>query len=110
MDSRGGDRVGEANVDIAAWLHGLGLQQYEQAFRQNAIDDAVLVYFGYPEAHEDDAERAVRAGLAVIDAVGGLATPSRTFNFSGVTRPPTASITASPARTARSASSSCASG
>jgi len=74
MDSRGGDRVGEANVDIAAWLHGLGLQQYEQAFRQNAIDDAVLVYFGYPEAHEDDAERAVRAGLAVIETVGRLAT------------------------------------
>ena len=183
MDPRGGDRVGEANVDIAAWLHGLGLQQYEQAFRQNAIDDAVLpeltaedlkdlgvglvghrrkllaaiatlrsesglepraeatdvadttiaerrqltvmfcdlvgstalsarydpedlreiegayhrcvadtvagsagfvakymgdgvlVYFGYPEAHEDDAERAVRAGLAVIETVGRLATP-----------------------------------
>src|SRR6201981_1688288 len=36
--------------------------------------DGVLIYFGYPEAHEDDAERAVRAGLAVIDAVGGLAT------------------------------------
>jgi hypothetical protein len=35
----------------------------------------VLIYFGYPEAHEDDAERAVRAGLAVIDAVGGLTTP-----------------------------------
>jgi len=33
----------------------------------------VLIYFGYPEAHEDDAERAVRAGLAVIDAVGRLA-------------------------------------
>jgi NAD(P)-dependent dehydrogenase (short-subunit alcohol dehydrogenase family) len=29
-------------VDIAAWLHGLGLQQYEQAFRDNAIDAAVL--------------------------------------------------------------------
>jgi hypothetical protein len=29
----------------------------------------VLIYFGYPEAHEDDAERAARAGLAVIDAV-----------------------------------------
>ncbi len=28
--------------------------------------DGVLVYFGYPEAHEDDAERAVRAGLDVI--------------------------------------------
>jgi class 3 adenylate cyclase len=39
--------------------------------------DGVLVYFGYPEAHEDDAERAVRAGLAVIDAVGHLATPER---------------------------------
>jgi hypothetical protein len=31
-----------------------------------------LVYFGYPRAHEDDAERAVRAGLGVIDAVGRL--------------------------------------
>jgi len=39
------------------------------------MGDGVLVYFGYPEAHEDDAERAVRAGLAVIDAVGRLATP-----------------------------------
>jgi class 3 adenylate cyclase len=38
------------------------------------MGDGVLVYFGYPEAHEDDAERAVRAGLAVIDAVGKLAT------------------------------------
>jgi class 3 adenylate cyclase/predicted ATPase len=167
-------------VDIAAWLHGLELQQYEQAFRDNAIDaavlreltaddlkdlgvnlvghrrrllaaiaalrgddgpalplptgqgapasaaerrqlsvmfcdlvgstelaarldpedlreviaayhravaeivagfdgfvakymgDGVLVYFGYPRAHEDDAERAVRAGLGIIDAVGRL--------------------------------------
>jgi class 3 adenylate cyclase/predicted ATPase len=166
----------EASVDIAAWLHSLGLQQYEQAFRDNAIDaavlpeltaddlkdlgvnlvghrrkllgaiaalrsdgglgsesaaspalaerrqltvmfcdlvgstalsaqfdpedyrevigayhravakiiaeadgfvsrymgDGVLVYFGYPQAHEDDAERAVRAGLACVDAVGRL--------------------------------------
>jgi class 3 adenylate cyclase len=38
------------------------------------LGDGVLVYFGYPEAHEDDAERAARAGLAVIDAVGRLAT------------------------------------
>jgi class 3 adenylate cyclase/predicted ATPase len=38
------------------------------------MGDGVLVYFGYPEAHEDDAERAARAGLAVIDAVGQLAT------------------------------------
>src|SRR6516225_5245149 len=39
------------------------------------MGDGVLVYFGYPEAHEDDAERAVRAGLAVVDAIGRLATP-----------------------------------
>ena len=39
------------------------------------MGDGVLIYFGYPEAHEDDAERAARAGLAVIDAVGRLATP-----------------------------------
>jgi class 3 adenylate cyclase len=30
-------------MEIAAWLHGLGLEQYEQAFRENAIDDAVLL-------------------------------------------------------------------
>src|SRR6266852_3579781 len=36
------------------------------------MGDGVLVYFGYPQAHEDDAERAVRAGLAVIEAVGQL--------------------------------------
>ena len=34
----------------------------------------MLIYFGYPQAHEDDAERAVRAGLAVIEAVGKLPT------------------------------------
>jgi class 3 adenylate cyclase/predicted ATPase len=39
------------------------------------MGDGVLIYFGYPEAHEDDAERAARAGLAVIGAVSGLDTP-----------------------------------
>src|SRR3984893_17912345 len=34
------------------------------------MGDGVLVYFGYPRAHEHDAESAVRAGLGVIDAVG----------------------------------------
>jgi class 3 adenylate cyclase/predicted ATPase len=174
----GSDRR-EASVDIAAWLHGLGLEQYEPIFRDNDIDgdvlpsltaedlkdlginsvghrrrlfgaiaalnesgtqtaitpvdgaaaregerrqltvmfcdlvgstalssrldpedlseviaayhravaaivtgfdgfvcrymgDGVLIYFGYPQAHEDDAERAVRAGLSAIDAVGHL--------------------------------------
>ncbi len=38
------------------------------------LGDGVLVYFGYPQAHEDDAERAVRAGLELLPAVGGLKT------------------------------------
>jgi class 3 adenylate cyclase/predicted ATPase len=36
------------------------------------MGDGVLVYFGYPRAHEDDAERAVRAGLELIQSVGKL--------------------------------------
>src|SRR5262249_25417707 len=39
------------------------------------MGDGVLIYFGYPQAHEDDAERAVRAGLALIDAVAALPAP-----------------------------------
>jgi class 3 adenylate cyclase len=38
------------------------------------MGDGVLVYFGYPQAHEDDAERAVRAGLELIAAVDALKT------------------------------------
>jgi class 3 adenylate cyclase/tetratricopeptide (TPR) repeat protein len=38
------------------------------------LGDGLLVYFGYPRAHEDDAQRAVRAGLGMIDAVGQLNT------------------------------------
>jgi class 3 adenylate cyclase/predicted ATPase len=38
------------------------------------MGDGVLVYFGYPEAHEDDPERAVRAGLELIGAVSNLKT------------------------------------
>jgi predicted ATPase/class 3 adenylate cyclase len=38
------------------------------------MGDGVLIYFGYPQAHEDDAERAVRAGLELVAAVGGLKT------------------------------------
>jgi class 3 adenylate cyclase len=39
------------------------------------MGDGVLAYFGYPSAHEDDAERAVRAGLAVVEAVRKMHTP-----------------------------------
>ena len=38
------------------------------------MGDGALVYFGYPRAHEDDAERAVHAGLAIVEAVGNLRT------------------------------------
>jgi predicted ATPase/class 3 adenylate cyclase len=38
------------------------------------MDDGVLAYFGYPRAQEDDAEQAVRAGLALVDAVANLQT------------------------------------
>ena len=38
------------------------------------LGDGLLVYFGYPLAHEDDAQRAVRAGLGMIDALGQLTT------------------------------------
>ena len=41
------------------------------------MGDGVLIYFGYPHAHEDDAERAVRAGLAQIQAVSDLRTRER---------------------------------
>jgi class 3 adenylate cyclase/DNA-binding winged helix-turn-helix (wHTH) protein/predicted ATPase len=36
------------------------------------LGDGLLVYFGYPQAHEDDAQRAVRAGLGLIEAIGPL--------------------------------------
>jgi class 3 adenylate cyclase len=38
------------------------------------MGDGVLIYFGYPQAHEDDAERAVRAGLELVAAVSRLKT------------------------------------
>ncbi|MCP3470424.1 AAA family ATPase [Bradyrhizobium sp. CCGUVB1N3] len=38
------------------------------------MGDGVLAYFGYPQAHEDDAEQAIRAGMALVDAVANLQT------------------------------------
>jgi class 3 adenylate cyclase/predicted ATPase len=43
-------------------------------FLAKYMGDGVLIYFGYPQAHEDDAERAVRAGLELVAAVGALKT------------------------------------
>jgi class 3 adenylate cyclase/tetratricopeptide (TPR) repeat protein len=40
------------------------------------MGDGVLAYFGWPRAHEDEAERAVRAGLSIVDAIAALETPA----------------------------------
>ena len=42
------------------------------------VGDGILCGFGHPRAHEDDAERAIWAGLKVVEAVGRLATPNGT--------------------------------
>jgi len=41
------------------------------------VGDALLVYFGYPKAHEDDAERAVRSGLGIVEAIKAMNDGSR---------------------------------
>jgi class 3 adenylate cyclase/predicted ATPase len=48
-------------------------------FVSRYMGDGVMVYFGYPQAHENDAERAVRAGLGAIDAVSRLDVKSVTL-------------------------------
>src|SRR6516162_939050 len=53
---------------VAETVHHFG------GFVARYVGDGVLVYFGYPHAHEDDAERAVRAGLELITVVAGLNT------------------------------------
>jgi class 3 adenylate cyclase/predicted ATPase len=54
---------------VMATVHRFG------GFVARYMGDGVLIYFGYPEAHEDDPDRAVRAGLEVIAAVSALAAP-----------------------------------
>src|SRR5689334_22083256 len=46
--------------------------QSSGGFVAQYMGDGVLAYFGYPQAHEDDAERAVRAALSLVDAIGCL--------------------------------------
>jgi class 3 adenylate cyclase/predicted ATPase len=46
-----------------------------EGFVAKFMGDGVLAYFGYPRAHEDEAERAVRAGLALATTVSGLKAP-----------------------------------
>src|SRR5262249_7304349 len=48
------------------------------------VGDGVLVYFGYPEAHEDDAERAVRTALELVARVSKLETHARLQTRAGI--------------------------
>jgi class 3 adenylate cyclase/predicted ATPase len=82
------DLVG--STALSAHLDPEDLRQLYRAYRDACVrvvarydgllaqfmGDGVMVYFGYPQAHEDDAERAVRAGLDIISTVGWLRTPA----------------------------------
>ena len=58
--------IGTYHRCVAAAVNRFG------GFVAKYMGDGVLVYFGYPQAHEDDAERAIRAGLSLVEAVGQL--------------------------------------
>lgn len=62
-----------------------GVMPTYDGFVAKFMGDGVLAYFGYPRAHEDDAERAVRAGLDIITAVGRIRTRSAAKNDSSQT-------------------------
>src|SRR5262249_49797847 len=49
------------------------IQRYEGHIAQ-CLGDGLLVYFGYPQAHEDDAQRAVHTGVELVEAIGGMNT------------------------------------
>jgi class 3 adenylate cyclase len=64
--------------------HGDVLRGRFDGFVAKYMGDGVLIYFGYPQAHENDAESAVRAGLALVDAVAQIAAPERLRTRIGV--------------------------
>ena len=58
--------IGTYHRCVAETVEGFG------GFVARYMGDGVLIYFGYPQAHEDDAERATRCGLALVDRVPQL--------------------------------------
>jgi len=52
------------------------------------LGDGLVVYFGYPQAHDEDAERAVRAGLAIVDALSGVGSRVQASGFGPEPRTP----------------------
>ena len=59
------------------------------------MGDGVLAYFGWPRAHEDEAERAVRAGLAIAASVARLPSPAASRWLAGSASRPASSSSAS---------------
>ena len=49
-----------------------GIVSRFQGYVARYMGDGMLVYFGYPQAHEDDAERAIHAGLKIVEDVARL--------------------------------------
>jgi predicted ATPase/class 3 adenylate cyclase len=78
------DLVGSTN--LSARLDPEDLREVVRSYQETAADviqgfdghiaqylgDGLLVYFGYPQAHEDDADRSVRAALGIVEAMGTL--------------------------------------
>ena len=66
--------------EIVADYHRAAAQAIERFGGHVAqyLGDGVMAYFGYPEAHDNDAERAARAGLAILDAISKLNQPALT--------------------------------
>ena len=56
---------------VSGRLVAVAIRLY-QGYIARCVGDGILAYFGYPIAHEGEADRAVRAGLAVVEAVTGL--------------------------------------
>ena len=86
------DLVG--STALSAWMDPEDLREVISAYQKCVAEavqrlggfvakymgDGVLVYFGYPRAHEDDAERAVRAGLELVEAGRSSRPPPSTAN------------------------------
>src|SRR6185436_3944019 len=76
-------------MDISAWLRGLGLERYEQAFRENAIDEAILPKLT-AEDLKDIGVTAVGHRRVLLDAIAALRgeTPPKRENARGAATEP----------------------
>jgi class 3 adenylate cyclase len=60
--------------EVVATYHRTAAQAIEHfgGYIAQYLGDGVMAYFGWPEAHENDAERAARAGLAILESISRL--------------------------------------